>query len=58
MLRAVIEQVERGDVSPNVDGVYELEQTADAHRRMAANEATGKLVVLPHSHQYTRDGRT
>jgi NADPH:quinone reductase-like Zn-dependent oxidoreductase len=48
LLRAVIEQVERGDVSPNVDRVYELEQTADAHRRMAANEATGKLVVLPH----------
>jgi hypothetical protein len=22
-------------------------QTIDAHRRMAANEATGKLVVLP-----------
>ena len=27
--------------------VYTLEQTIDAHRRMAANEATGKLVVLP-----------
>jgi NADPH:quinone reductase-like Zn-dependent oxidoreductase len=48
LLRAVIEQVERGTVSPNIDRVYELEQTADAHRRMAANEATGKLVVLPH----------
>jgi NADPH:quinone reductase-like Zn-dependent oxidoreductase len=47
LLRAVIEQVERGEVSPNIDGVYTLEQTADAHRRMAANEATGKLVVLP-----------
>jgi NADPH:quinone reductase-like Zn-dependent oxidoreductase len=49
LLRAVIEQVERGEVSPRIDGVYRLEQTADAHRRMAANEATGKLVVLPHS---------
>jgi NADPH:quinone reductase-like Zn-dependent oxidoreductase len=49
LLRAVIEQVERGEVSPNIDGVYRLDQTADAHRRMAANEATGKLVVLPHS---------
>ena len=48
LLRAVVEQVERGDVSPNVDGVYDLEQTADAHRRMAANQAIGKLVVLPH----------
>jgi NADPH:quinone reductase-like Zn-dependent oxidoreductase len=35
-------------VSPSVDGIYALEQTADAHRRMAADEATGKLVVLPH----------
>jgi NADPH:quinone reductase-like Zn-dependent oxidoreductase len=49
LLRAVIEQVERGEVSPNIDRVYPLEQTADAHRRMAANEASGKLVVLPHS---------
>jgi NADPH:quinone reductase-like Zn-dependent oxidoreductase len=44
---AVVEQVERGEVAPNVDAVYALEQTIDAHRRMAANEATGKLVVLP-----------
>lgn len=49
LLRAVIEQVERGEVAPNVDEVYTLEQTVDAHRRMAANEATGKLVVLPHA---------
>jgi NADPH:quinone reductase-like Zn-dependent oxidoreductase len=49
LLRAVIKQVERGEVSPKIDGVYRLEQTADAHRRMAANEAIGKLVVLPHS---------
>jgi NADPH:quinone reductase-like Zn-dependent oxidoreductase len=48
LLRAVVEQVERGMVAPNIDAVYTLEQTIDAHRRMAANEATGKLVVLPH----------
>jgi len=47
LLRAVVEQVERGKVAPNIDAVYTLEQTIDAHRRMAANEATGKLVVLP-----------
>jgi NADPH:quinone reductase-like Zn-dependent oxidoreductase len=47
LLRAVVEQVERGEVAPNIDAVYTLEQTIDAHRRMAANEATGKLVVLP-----------
>jgi NADPH:quinone reductase-like Zn-dependent oxidoreductase len=47
LLRAVVEQVERGEVAPNIDAVYSLEQTTDAHRRMAANEASGKLVVLP-----------
>src|SRR3954465_4573134 len=49
LLRAIVEQVERGEVAPNIDRVYALEQTGDAHRRMAANEATGKLVVLPHT---------
>ncbi|UYM07806.1 zinc-binding dehydrogenase [Solicola gregarius] len=49
LLRAVVDQVERGEVAPNIDTVYTLEQTIDAHRRMAANEATGKLVVLPHA---------
>jgi NADPH:quinone reductase-like Zn-dependent oxidoreductase len=47
LLRAVVERVERGEVAPNIDRVYTLEQTIDAHRRMAADEATGKLVVLP-----------
>ncbi len=45
--RRLVEQVERGEVAPNIDAVYPLEQTIDAHRRLAANEATGKLVVLP-----------
>ena len=47
LLRAVIEKVEIGEVSPNIDAVYTLENTIDAHRRMAADDATGKLVVLP-----------
>ncbi len=47
LLRSVVEKVERGEVAPNIDTVYALEQTVDAHRRMAAGEATGKLVVLP-----------
>lgn len=38
----------RGEVTPNIDSVYTLEQTIDVHRRMAAGAATGKLVVLPH----------
>jgi len=45
----VIEKVERGEISPNIDAVYTLEQIIAAHRRMAADNATGKLVVLPHS---------
>jgi NADPH:quinone reductase-like Zn-dependent oxidoreductase len=49
LLRAVVERVERGEVAPNIDAVYTLEQTIAAHRRRAANEATGKLVVLPHA---------
>jgi NADPH:quinone reductase-like Zn-dependent oxidoreductase len=47
ILRAVIEQVERGAVDPGVDTVYALGEIAEAHRRMAAGAATGKLVVLP-----------
>ena len=47
LLRGVVAQVERGEIAPNLDAVYTLEQTIDAHRRMAANEATGKLVVRP-----------
>ena len=47
LLRSVVERVERGEVAPNIDTVYALDQIVDAHRRMAANEASGKLVVLP-----------
>jgi NADPH:quinone reductase-like Zn-dependent oxidoreductase len=46
LLRTVIEQVERGTVDPGIDRVYTLDEIRDAHRRMAAGEATGKLVVL------------
>jgi NADPH:quinone reductase-like Zn-dependent oxidoreductase len=47
LLQAVVEQVERGTVDANIDSVYALAEIADAHRRMAAGAATGKLVVLP-----------
>jgi NADPH:quinone reductase-like Zn-dependent oxidoreductase len=46
LLQAVVEQVERGEVDPGIDTVYALDEIADAHRRMAAGAATGKLVVL------------
>ena len=47
LLRPVVELVERGEVDPGIDTVYALDEIADAHRRMAAGAATGKLVVLP-----------
>ena len=47
LLRAVVEQVERGAVDPGIDTVYRLDEIGDAHRRMAAGAATGKLVVVP-----------
>lgn len=46
LLRAVVEQVERGEVDPVIDTIYALDEIADAHRRMAAGAAMGKLVVL------------
>ena len=46
-LRAVVEQVERGEVDPCIDRVYTLDEILEAHRRMAAGAATGKLVVVP-----------
>ena len=47
VLRPVVAQVERGEVDPGIDTVYALDEIAEAHRRMAAGAATGKLVVLP-----------
>jgi NADPH:quinone reductase-like Zn-dependent oxidoreductase len=46
LLRAVVEQVERGEVDPVIDTIYALDEIADAHRRMAAGAAMGKLVVV------------
>jgi NADPH:quinone reductase-like Zn-dependent oxidoreductase len=46
LLRSVVAEVERGTVDPGVDTVYSLDEIAEAHRRMAAGAATGKLVVV------------
>jgi NADPH:quinone reductase-like Zn-dependent oxidoreductase len=46
LLREVVGQVELGAVDPGIDRVYSLEEIKDAHHRMAAGEATGKLVVV------------
>ena len=45
LLRAVVEQVERGEVDPASTRSTRWSEIADAHRRMAAGAATGKLVV-------------
>jgi hypothetical protein len=47
LLGGVVKPVERGEVSSNIDSVYPLGRTIDAHRRTAAGESTAKLVVLP-----------
>ena len=56
----MVEQVERGEVDPVIDTVYALDEIAEAHRRMAAGAAMGKLVVLtrraPRSRRAPRPG--
>ena len=42
---AVVALAARGELWPVVDQVVPLERSADAFRRMAANEQTGKLVI-------------
>ena len=46
-LQRVVSQVEAGVYRPNVDQVFGLDDIVAAHRYMEANEATGKLVVVP-----------
>ena len=58
LLRAVVEQVERGEVDPVIDTIYTLDEIADAHRRMAAGAAMGKLVVLDPARVASDPGRT
>jgi NADPH:quinone reductase-like Zn-dependent oxidoreductase len=47
VLQRVIGEVEAGVYRPNVDRVFGLDDIVAAHRYMEANEATGKLVVIP-----------
>jgi NADPH:quinone reductase-like Zn-dependent oxidoreductase len=42
----IIRSVEEGRLRDTLDGTYAMTEIVDAHRRMEANEATGKLVVL------------
>ncbi|MFC0541539.1 zinc-binding dehydrogenase [Kutzneria chonburiensis] len=47
MLQRIVDQVEAGAYRPTVDRVLRLDDIAAAHRRMEADQATGKLVMLP-----------
>jgi len=46
-LAHIVRGVERGAYHANVDRVFRLDQIADAHRYMEANQATGKVVIQP-----------
>lgn len=45
-LQELIEQVERGDLSPKIGATFPLDDIVDAHRCMEENRAGGKIVVL------------
>jgi len=47
-LQRIVREVEAGVYRPNVDRVFGLDDIVAAHRYMEADEATGKVVVLPH----------
>jgi NADPH:quinone reductase-like Zn-dependent oxidoreductase len=46
-LAHIVRGVERGDYHANLDMVFTLDRIANAHRYMEANQATGKVVILP-----------
>lgn len=47
LLQRIIDEVEAGVYRPNLDRVFALDDIVAAHRRMEADGATGKTVVLP-----------
>ncbi|WP_037344969.1 zinc-binding dehydrogenase [Sciscionella sediminilitoris] len=47
ILQRVIDQVEAGTYRPNLDRVFGLDEVVAAHRYMAEDRATGKLVLAP-----------
>ena len=46
-LAHIVRGVERGAYHANVDRVFTLDQIAEAHRYMEANQAVGKVVIQP-----------
>ena len=47
LLQRIVDEVEAGVYRPNLDRVFALDDIVAAHRRMEADQATGKAVVLP-----------
>jgi NADPH:quinone reductase-like Zn-dependent oxidoreductase len=47
VLQRIVRNVEVGVYRPNIDRVFGLDNLAEAHRYMEANQAAGKLVMLP-----------
>jgi NADPH:quinone reductase-like Zn-dependent oxidoreductase len=45
-VRDVLPAFADGSLSPVIDCAYPLQNAAEAHRRMAANENVGKIVLL------------
>ena len=46
-LQRLVDLVERGALTPEIDATYPLEETADAFAAMTNREAVGKIVVTP-----------
>jgi len=46
-LERIVRNVETGVYRPNIDRVFGLDDIAAAHRYMEANQATGKVLMLP-----------
>ncbi len=47
VFQAIIDAVQGGRYTVNLDRVFAMDEVADAHRYMEANGAAGKVVILP-----------
>ncbi|MER5447135.1 zinc-binding dehydrogenase [Streptomyces sp. NPDC002764] len=47
LLQRIVDAVQAGVYHPHLDRVFALDDIVTAHRRMEADQATGKTVVLP-----------
>ena len=45
LLQEFIDEVEKGNITLNIDKVFQLHEVADAHQYMEDNKAKGKLIV-------------